>query len=69
MGMRINREGAGYLIRLTGDRSKFIARTPKEITTAVEHYYGLNGHSNGINTDCPLCRHIAERMGCLHAAL
>ena len=56
MGLRIDREGSGYRIRLSEDRTKIIARNYAEIVQAIKHYYGERAH--GERETCPLCRAV-----------
>lgn len=58
MAMHIEREGTGYRIRLTGDRSRIWAHDPGEIGAAVEHYY--TGHTQ--KEYCPICRVIDAKQ-------
>lgn len=60
MSMTIDREGNGYRIRLSGDRDKIVARTPKEIQIAVAHYYGDHAHLTE-QDNCPICRVIVRK--------
>lgn len=60
MGMKIEREGNGYRIRLSGDRTKVIAKSVAEIHQAIAHYYAdplphsmMDAKTHAV---CPFCR-------------
>jgi hypothetical protein len=61
MSVKIDREGTGFRIHLSNDRSRIYARNEDEIVLAIRHYYG--GHTANYTEDslCPLCRACARQ--------
>lgn len=50
-----------FVIKLQGDRRKYIAADESQIIHAIRHYYFLNTHSSRSMATCPLCRAIKQR--------
>ena len=62
MSMRIDREGTGYRLRLSSDRSKLIARNLGEVQEGVDHYF-CNAHGLAEQWgSCPLCRAVRDEI-------